>query len=365
MTNPELNNQLRAVDFFCGAGGMTHGLSLAGIKVVAGVDKELDFKETYELNNFGAKFIRADISQLSFEELQKHTEIAHNDPNLVFVGCSPCQYWSQINTIRDKSESSKLLLQHFQRFVAEFMPGYVIIENVPGIKKNSKASSLDGFLEFLDSNEYVYDARIINTIHHNVPQNRKRYLLIATRLSDTIKLPADQCGKDMVVEKFIGVNNGFAKIEDGHKDASDFNHSTAAFSELNKRRIRMVKHDGGDRLAWKDCPDLQIPTYIGKDNSFKDTYGRMFWKKPAPTITTKFYSISNGRFGHPVENRAISLREGATLQTFPKTYVFKGKQGCVGKQIGNAVPPALAKRIGEAIIRSRNSASLQSKSPSS
>jgi DNA (cytosine-5)-methyltransferase 1 len=110
----------------------------------------------------------------------------------------------------------------------------------------------------------------------------------------------------------------------------------------------LTAKSGGTRTAWKDDKKLQIPAYNGRDEIFRDVYGRMFWDRPAPTITTRFISFSNGRFGHPEEDRAISIREGATLQTFPKEFVFHGTSlGSLARQIGNAVPPALAERIGQ------------------
>ena len=140
-----------------------------------------------------------------------------------------------------------------------------------------------------------------------------------------------------------------------------FIHTTASLSKKNRMRIKKTHNDGGTRLSWKNDPELQIDAYRGKDNIFKDVYGRMFWDKPAPTITTRFNSFSNGRFGHPEEPRAISLREGATLQTFPKTYIFKSpNQASIARLIGNAVPPELAKRIGTTIIRSYNNAIISS-----
>jgi DNA (cytosine-5)-methyltransferase 1 len=137
-------------------------------------------------------------------------------------------------------------------------------------------------------------------------------------------------------------------------------HTTAFLSDKNKKRIRKTPKDGGTRLSWKDHSELQIDAYRCKDNIFRDVYGRMFWNKPAPTITTRFNSLSNGRFGHPEEDRALSLREGATLQTFPKTYRFRGKQESINARlIGNAVPPDLAKRIGNKIKENWENANIR------
>lgn len=147
------------------------------------------------------------------------------------------------------------------------------------------------------------------------------------------------------------MQNGFPKISAGHKDESEFMHTTSGLSNKNLERIRKTGINGGTRADWAET-ELQLETYKKRSkNSFKDTYGRIYWDKPAPTITTKFHSISNGRFGHPEEDRALSLREGATLQTFPKNFVFKTNSiGATARIIGNAVPPEYARRIGEAII---------------
>lgn len=340
---------LKAIDFFCGAGGMTYGLALAKIRVIAGTDIEDKYKETYETNNPESKFIHSDIKELTIEHLEE-INVARNDDSMIFAGCSPCQYWTQIQTEKEKSSETKNLLEDFQKFVSYFMPGFVVVENVRGILTNKDESKLTDFLDFLQKHNYGLDYGIIDAMYYGVPQKRKRFLLIASRVDKEIGLPEADKGNVMNVEDFIGIDNGFPAIGAGHTDKSDFLHSTSKLSDKNIQRLRLTPHDGGTRLAWKDDPELQINAYKGKDNTFKDTYGRMFWGEPAPTITTKFHSISNGRFAHPDENRGISLREGATLQTFRKEYVFKGNGiGSIARQIGNAVPPELARRIGVAI----------------
>lgn len=348
----EEKNELKAVDFFCGAGGMTYGMSLAGIKVLAGIDNDPNCKETYETNNFGSKYIERDIHKYSVKELAKEIGIVKNDDSLIFIGCSPCQYWTRINTEKDKSLETKDLLREFQRFVKWFKPGYVVVENVPRFLKYKDENVLGDFIVFLEKESYKCDPAIVNANLYGIPQNRKRFLLIATRVSDHIQIPKGEPDDKLIVKNFIGTHKGFPAIEAGHRDETDFIHTSANLSENNKKRIRKTKKDGGDRYGWKDDPELQIDAYKGKDDYFRDVYGRMSWDKPAPTITTKFHSLSNGRFGHPEEDRAISLREGATLQTFPLNYVFKGPSiASISRQIGNAVPPELARRIGAYIIK--------------
>ncbi|MDR1898076.1 MAG: DNA cytosine methyltransferase [Prevotellaceae bacterium] len=343
----------KAIDFFCGGGGMTCGLRQAGINVIAGVDFDPQCKETYETNNPTSKFIEANIKELPTNYFEKEFSIEKDDDKLILIACSPCQYYSIINTTREKSKESKDLLMDFKRFVAYYNPGYLSVENVPGIVTN-KESILPDFLNFLRERKYVVQYKVVDMSYYGIPQSRKRFSLIASRIDENINLPNPD-EKQTLLEDFIGVKNGFQPIKAGHKDKTDFNHTVSGLNEICTKRLEKTPRNGGSRLSWKDDKKLQLKCFEGKDSSFKDTFGRMWWKKPAPTITTKFFSISNGRFAHPEEDRAISLREGATLQTFPKDYVFKTTSiGATAKLIGNAVPPEYARRIGEIIVNSQN-----------
>jgi len=341
--------EYKAVDFFCGGGGMTYGLRQAGINVVAGVDFDKDAKETYEFNNPGSKFVLADINELKEEYFEVNFKLTRNDDNLILVGCSPCQFYSIINAPKLNAKKSKDLLLQFQRFIDYYNPGYVLVENVPGIMTN-KDTILPKFLHFLEDKQYKIVTKVINMKDYGVPQNRRRFSLIATRLDREITLPV----KEKEIKRFcdcLGKDNGFPEIPAGYNDPSDYAHTVAGLKGKNKKRLAKTEKDGGTRLAWKDDPELQLKCYIGKDTSFVDVYGRMFWERPSSTITTKFFNISNGRFAHPFEDRAISIREGAVLQSFPKEYVFKTKSiSTAAKLIGNAVPPEYAKRVGLKII---------------
>ena len=343
---------LRAVDFFCGAGGMSFGLAKAGIQIVAGIDNSADCRRTYEHNIPGATYIKHDISTLSAPELGRRLQLTVRDDSLVFAGCSPCQFWSKIRTDKTKAEKSAFLLEQFKKFIRYFQPGFIVVENVPGLKNQKTESILPGFIHFLVSLRYAWADGVINANHYGVPQNRMRYLLIATRLGAEVKLPPASTDSPLTVASYIGVANGFKAISAGHRDKSPFQHTASNLSAENFRRIQMTRKSGGDRSGWKDDPLLQIDAYRGRDDIFRDVYARMYWDRPAPTITTRFISLSNGRFGHPEEDRAISIREGATLQTFPKDFVFYGTNlNNLARQIGNAVPPELARRIGQYLIK--------------
>ena len=340
------NNKLKAVDFFCSVGGVSLGFQQAGIKVLGGIDIDESCKETYE-KNIKAKFLPKDVSNLEKEKVASFFGIRQNQDDLIFVGCSPCQYYSNIKTDKKKSKDSRLLLADFQEFVEYYRPGYVFIENVPGLDKNPK-SPLGKFKKFLSQSGYVFDDDVLNAKHFGVPQKRRRYVLVATRVKKKINLPVADHKNIKTVKHAIGDYEKFPQIKNGEKDSSSFIHSAANLSKLNLRRMKATPLNGGGRLDWKD-KKLQPDCYTNH-NGHTDVYGRLYWDKPSPTITTRFVSYSNGRYGHPEQDRAISLRAGATLQSFPEDYIFySDRQGTIAKMIGNAVPPKLAQAIGKAL----------------
>jgi DNA (cytosine-5)-methyltransferase 1 len=339
---------LKAVDFFCSAGGVTCGFKQAGINILGGIDIDPNCQVTYEKNN-DAKYLCADVSNFDIKSLGKIFNIRRNQSNLIFVGCSPCQYYSNMNTDKTKATQTRLLLDDFQLFVAYYKPGYVFIENVPGLKRDQE-SPLGKFKSFLSDNGYVFDDGVVNAKYFGVPQNRRRYVLIATRIKNSIQLPKENKDNIVTVRNAIGDYSKYYPISSGHKDKSQFSHTSANLATINKQRLQQVPLDGGSRESWDD--ELQLDCYREHDGH-TDIYGRMYWDKPSPTITTRFCSISNGRYGHPEQLRAISLREGATLQSFPETYTFYSEsQGVIAKMIGNAVPPKFAEQIGKCIIDS-------------
>lgn len=347
-----INSNLKAVDFFCSGGGMSSGILNSGIKVLAGIDYDNTCKETYLANIKGAKFIHADVFEYKEETLEKELNLQKNDDNLILIGCSPCQFWSIINTDRKKSAKSKSLLIEFKRFVEYFNPGYVVVENVPGVLRRKDESGLEDFIIWLEANGYAVHHGVHNVVDYGVPQSRRRLTLIANRVNNNVLEPVKYKGKLKTVYDVIGEHNGFPKVEAGHKDETEFMHSVAGLKQINIDRLNLTDKDGGSRISYANNEDLAPNCHKNDTVNFKDTYGRMWWHKPSPTITTKYFSISNGRFAHPEENRAISIREGAVLQSFPNDYKIKATSiANAARMIGNAVPPKYAASIGKAIIK--------------
>lgn len=345
--------KLKCVDFFCGGGGMSAGMRDADISVVAAIDNDPDCEATYKANHAETAFIPEDITIMSEKTLAK-AGVKRRDDDMVFIGCSPCQYWSVITGAKGaarkkKAHKARNLLGDFLRFVKYFKPGFVVVENVRGIQSNLRESKLGELLNFFDENGYAYSQGVHSAAHYGVPQTRMRYLLLASRVTD-IALPPP--GKKVKTVRHAIGKGRLPIIRAGEQAQGDPLHRAPSLSPENIKRLKLTP-EGGNRKYWASRPELLIDAYKGKSTTFfSDNYGRMSWDKPAPAITTRFFALGCGRFGHPEQNRAISLREGAMLQTFKKSYIFKDKTFRVtARLIGNAVPPTLAKHIGLAIVK--------------
>lgn len=339
-----VSNNVIAIDFFCGAGGLTFGLRRAGIKVLKGVDNDASVEKTYTENNLGSVFIKKDIREITSKELMKN--IDRRGKKLLFAGCAPCQPFSRQNR-KSGRDNRRSLIRAFARLVKEVIPEYVMVENVPGFMKNSNVHR-EFLLEILKNLGYKFDEGVLDASEYGVPQKRKRYVLLAS-LGGEIKLPEGTYGKGKL--PLATVRDAILKyppIKAGESHVSIPNHSSRCLSETNLIRIRKIPKNGGSRSSLPK--ELRLSCH-SKHNGHKDVYGRMSWDRPSPTLTCKCYSFTNGRFGHPEQDRAISFREAAALQTFPDNYVFHGNKTDVSKFIGNAVPIIFAQFIGNQIVK--------------
>lgn len=260
-----------------------------------------------------------------------------------FCGCAPCQPFSKQNRQRAKMDPRKTLLAEFGRFVEHWLPEYVFIENVPGMQKlKGNKGPLPAFKSLLRKLGYYFDVRVLPALWFGVPQTRERLVLLAC-WGAGISLPEPIHGPDKepyaTVQDWIG---GLAPLVAGQTDSKEPSHRAAALSTLNLARIASTP-EGGGRESWPNRLLLDChKNHVGHT----DVYGRLAWNKPAVGLTTRCISYSNGRFGHPDQDRAISVREAACLQTFPKDFVFYGSLNYRAKQIGNAVPPLMARSVG-------------------
>ena len=336
---------MRAVDLFCGAGGLTLGLRRAGWDVVAGIDVDDAVEATFESNNSEAAFMPADLRSVTVEEIRI---LAGNTPSneLLLAGCAPCQPFSKQRRGGPRNRAEATLLGQFARLVRELEPKVVLMENVPGITAVPGFSSLRRFLKTLHECGYECDHRVLNARDFGVPQHRRRYVLLAARGSAaSLPSPAkDAASDEPTVRKAI---ERFPALDAGEDNPSIPNHYAARLSARNLQRIRATPVNGGSRRDWPK--ELELACHR-KTLGFSDVYGRMWWDRVAPTLTSRCNSLSNGRFGHPEQNRAISLREAAALQTFPDDYEFFGAKNRIAGWIGNAVPVSFGEALGRAAM---------------
>lgn len=333
-----------AADLFCGAGGLTRGLLDSGIKVLKGYDTDVRALETYEKNNRGAKFFSGDVSLLKGEELLK--DINRKNNFFLLAGCAPCQPFSLINRQKRKRDNRKNLLLEFGRLVEETKPDFIFMENVPGLMNGKGKEIFKKFLEILKKENYFYDYRILNTMNYGVPQRRRRLVLIASKHLE-VKIP-DESNK---IIKLKDVIKKYPVIKAGQEDESILNHKSRKLNELNIRRLKLTKKNGGSR---KDLPKELILECHKKHKGHGDVYGRMSFEDVSPTLTCKCTCISNGRFGHPTQNRAISIREAAAIQTFKDDYEFFGNMSENTRWVGNAVPVKFANVFGTYFMEIKN-----------
>lgn len=340
---------MNAIDFFCGGGGMTKGLIDAGIDVIFGLDSNPNCRETYENNN-NIPYLNRNILNVTAEGLLEEFEELNDVDELLMVGCAPCQPFSILNPKNPNEHISVNLLNEFGRLVEGIHPAHVLIENVPGIKGKGQ-EILNQFINMLEREGYQYDMRVVNAKKYGVPQNRKRFILIASRLF-TPHIPEDTHGDGLLpyVTVYQAIHN-YPVLEAGQVDENIPNHRAAGLTEINITRLQATPHNGGSRTDWPQ--ELWLNCHRNFQGH-RDVYGRMAWDSVSPTLTVKCFSISNGRFAHPEQNRGISLREAAALQTFPDDYIFYGNLQEIGKQIGNAVPVLLAQVMGEYILNQHN-----------
>ncbi|MET0116437.1 MAG: DNA cytosine methyltransferase [Sedimenticola sp.] len=338
-----LSKKISAVDLFCGAGGLTHGLIKSGVNVVAGYDIQNICKYAYEKNNPGAEFINKDVQELSGDEIQALYPKGHFR---LLAGCAPCQPFSKYSHGRDVENDKKWpLLYAFSRLIEEVMPDLVTMENVPEVTRHQVYHD---FVSQLEDLGYKVWAKKIFCPDYGMPQSRNRHVLLASKIGEVELIkPTHRPNKYRTVRQAIGK---LPPISAGEQCKKDKLHMSAGLSPLNLKRIKKSIPGG----TWRDWPESLRAECHKKSSGrgYVSVYARMIWDEPSPTITTQSYGFGNGRFGHPEQHRAISLREAAVLQTFPKSYKFvppkeKVNMSAIGTMIGNAVPVRLGKVIGK------------------
>jgi DNA (cytosine-5)-methyltransferase 1 len=336
---------IEAVDLFCGAGGLSSGLIEAGVRVVAGVDIDPACAYPFETNHPGAEFHSCDVAKLDGDTLKKFWS---PDAVRLLAGCAPCQPFSSYARGKAADHQKWGMLFEFARLVRETSPELVTMENVPGL---ANEEPFEEFLSALDECGYQTVYGVLNAADFGVPQHRKRLVLVASRIGPVTMPRPTHAGPDKWVSVRQAVGN-LRPLIDGQCDSVDSLHLAAKLSPLNQKRVRASLPGG----TWRDWPVGLIAECHRKESGRHSAgvYGRMEWDRPAPTMTTLCNGYGNGRFGHPEQHRAISLREAAIFQSFPPDYQFVPsgsvvRAKTVARLIGNAVPPKLGAAVGRAL----------------
>jgi len=341
------------IDLFSGSGGSALGFKQAGYDVRVAVDIDKDASKSFQLNFPEAVVLQEDICPISGKQLLEAAGEKDGN-NVVLIACPPCQGFS---TARRKSEGRgdprNKLVYEFLRIVGEIKPSAFVMENVPGLATGNGKEYFEEIRHELEDMGYSTVYKIINAIEYGIPQKRRRLVLIGIKNARAdLKFP-EKTHADPLKATELGLKpwktvrswiSDLPPIEAGTTDSNDPLHRAASLSELNLTRIKSTPVNGGSRTSW---PDELVLNCHKNVTGYKDIYGRMSWDSPSPTMTGGCVMISKGRFGHPDQNRAITMREAARLQTFPDNYIFTGTVSSIAKQIGNAVPPLLAKILAD------------------
>ncbi|STQ63564.1 Modification methylase HaeIII [Gordonia bronchialis] len=315
------------------------------MQIAAGLDSDPDASATFKRNFKKSSFIEGDIRNVSTEQV---SDVVPSGAVTLFAGCAPCQPFSRQNGNRSANDPRRNLLREFQRFVLALHPDLVVIENVPGLQLQSRKGPLDSFLRAISRDGYAVNVRVLRALEFGVPQERRRLVVLASRIGEP-RMPRPThaiAGRPArTVRQVIG---DLPAIADGDVHPLDDDHAAMRLSDVNRLRIQATP-EGGDRRDWDEALVSECHKVHG---GHTDAYGRMWWDRPATGLTTRCLSYSNGRFGHPDQDRAISLREAASIQTFSRRFRFEGSLTSRARQVGNAVPPLMARKIGLSLVES-------------
>ena len=328
-----------AIDLFCGSGAVTAALKANGYRVVAAVDFNQTCHLTYKLNHPEVQFRRRDIRALQPNELA--AAIPHGRSLDLMVVCAPCQPFSSQNRRRGTKDVREPLILESVRIARALRPRLILFENVPGIAGSNIFQTLKRRLAaagYILGNPMRVDAA-----DYGVPQRRVRCIVAAVRGPAVVKDFVCQTPKvDRVTVR--QALKGLIPLASGQRDDRDPLHRSRVHQDITLRRLAEIPKNGGGRNSLP--PDLQLACHRDRDpGDFCDVYGRMRWDDVAPTLTTGCTDVTRGRYAHPEQDRAITLREAARLQTFADSYRFAGNRSEIAEQIGNAVPFEMIRRV--------------------
>ena len=354
--------KFKAIDLFCGAGGLSTGLKKSGFRLCLGVDIDEKALKTYKCNLKRTKVLKEDIKKVTGEKITELTGINRRD-NFLLAGCPPCQGFSSLGK-RDANDEKNELVYEYIRIINELEPSFILMEPVPGMSNGVGKEIFKNVVKELEENYHVEYATL-NAADFGVPQIRKRLVLHGIRndVYDNLGLDKEKQKilpksthskeKKKGYRKWVTVRKAIFDLPilgagESYDDGIIKNHKARSLSETNIERLQEIRLHGGNREMISE--ELQLECHKKENVSYTDTYGIIDPDKPAPTITSGCTIISKGRYCHPTQNRGLSIREAARLQSFDDKFEFQGNMGEMSLQIGNAVPPKLAQASGKVII---------------
>ena len=354
--------KFKAIDLFCGAGGLSTGLKKSGFRLCLGVDIDEKALKTYKCNLKRTKVLKEDIKKVTGEKITELTGINRRD-NFLLAGCPPCQGFSSLGK-RDANDEKNELVYEYIRIINELEPSFILMENVPGMSTGVGKEIFKNVVKELEENYHVEYATL-NAADFGVPQIRKRLVLHGIRndVYDNLGLDKEKQKilpksthskeKKKGYRKWVTVRKAIFDLPilgagESYDDGIIKNHKARSLSETNIERLQEIRLHGGNREMISE--ELQLECHKKENVSYTDTYGIIDPDKPAPTITSGCTIISKGRYCHPTQNRGLSIREAARLQSFDDKFEFQGNMGEMSLQIGNAVPPKLAQASGKVVI---------------
>ena len=352
--------KISAVDLFCGAGGLSYGLQQAGISIEAGFDNDPDCEYPFE-QNIDGEFIRANVQSLARNPERIARMFPWDSDIDVLAACAPCQPYSTLSHAKDtdKEDHQKWGLLNDVREIVEYVePDVVVTENVLQVRNDGV---YERFVESLEKNGYHVNSDENKNVYcpeYGIPQNRKRWVVMASK-NGPVSLPEPPYQDESEYPTARDAIGHLPPVEAGEIHPDHPLHRPRQLSEKNLERVRNME-PGGDWRLWEERGLEHLLADCHKKasgRSYKAPYSRMEPDKPAPTITTQYYNYGSGRFGHfdTGQDRALSVLEGALLQTFPEDYEFYDDWDDVGvsnlgRLVGNAVPPLLGEYIGKGIL---------------
>ncbi|MES2012354.1 MAG: DNA cytosine methyltransferase [Pseudomonadota bacterium] len=333
--NTDQNGEFITIDLFSGSGAVTAALKEAGFNVVVALDNDATACNTYRLNHKEVDLRETDICKVSISELPAISDVS------LLVVCAPCQPFSLQNQKRGKDPRSKLVLESI-KFIKEFSPSLVFFENVPGLAASPEFRKLKRVLSPLEYK--LTKVRLFDAADFGVPQRRKRCVVMASKSKSAIKLFNKFIPPGIKTTVFDAIGN-LPALNSGEHDSQDALHKARQHKPIVLERLRYIPKNGGSRSSLPEHLQLDCHKRMGKTQTYSDVYGRMKWNDVAPTLTTGCTDVTKGRFVHPEQDRAITLREAALLQGFPIQYQFSGNSSSISRQIGNAVPLGLITKL--------------------